>query len=141
MNETDKYAAIIDLPYRKSSARPHMSMYDRAAQFAPFATVTGHGDEIRETERLTGTRHELTEEEAAALDKISRHLQKLLQDGEQPAITVTYFEPDEKKEGGSCQCAAGRLRRIDTVSGFFELADSTKIWISDITDIHFSEDF
>ena len=141
MNKTDKYAAIIDLPYQKSTARPHMSMYDRAAQFAPFATVTGHGDEIRETERLTGTRHERTEEEAAILDETTRNLQKMLQDGEQPTITVTYFEPDEKKEGGSCQRIAGRLRRIDAVSGFFELADGTKIWISDITAIHRSEDF
>lgn len=141
MGKKDKYAAIIDLPYQKSTARPHMSMYDRAAQFAPFATVTGHGDEIRETERLTGKRHELTGEEAAVLDETTRHLQKLLQDGGQPTITITYFKPDEKKEGGSNQCIAGRLRRIDAVSGFFELTGGTKIWISDITAIHFSEDF
>ena len=112
-----------------------MPMHDRAAQFAPFATVTGHGEEIRETERLTDTKKELTEEEAAVLDAAAQRLLALLQNGEHPEITVTCFEPDEKKEGGSSRIISGQLRRIDTVSGFFHMADGRKIRIADITAI------
>ena len=129
---THKYDSILHQPYRKSADRPQMSMHDRAAQFAPFATVTGHNDEIKETERLTGTRHVPTEEEAAALDAATKQLMRQLASGKQPQITVTWFMPDEKKEGGSYQVKTGHLRRIDTVHGYFLFTDGEKIPVTAI---------
>ena len=130
---THKYDSILHQPYRKSADRPQMSMHDRAAQFAPFATVTGHSDEIKETERLTGTRHVPTEEEAAALDAATRQLMHQLAAGDRPQITVTWFMPDEKKEGGSYQVKTGHLRRIDPVHGYFLFADGEKIPVTAIS--------
>lgn len=132
MSKTHKYDSILHQPYRKSTDRPQMSMHDRAAQFAPFATVTGHGDEIRETERLTDGRRTLTEEEAAALDAMTQQLIKQLAAGSRPEVTVTYFQPDAKKEGGCYRSLQGRLRHIDTVSGYFIFADEQRILLADI---------
>ena len=130
---THKYDSILHQPYRKSADRPQMSMHDRAAQFAPFATVTGHSDEIKETERLTGTRHVPTEEEAAALDAATQQLMRQLDAGDRPEVTITYFEPDNKKEGGSYQIKTGCLRRIDTVHGYFLFTDGEKIPVTAIS--------
>ena len=130
---THKYDSILHRPYRKSTDRPQMSMHDRAAQFAPFATVTGHNDEIKETERLTGTRHVPTEEEAATLDDTTRQLMHQLNTGDRPQITVTWFVPDEKKEGGNYQVKTGHLRRIDPVHGYFLFTDGEKIPVTAIS--------
>ena len=90
-----KYDDIINLPHHRSAKRPHMSVHDRAAQFAPFAALTGYGDAIDETRRLTCDRPEPGEAELAELDAALSEL--LARIGERPQVEATYFVPDEKK--------------------------------------------
>ena len=92
------YSAIINLPHKQSSTRKHMSNYDRAAQFAPFAALTGHDEAIKETARLTDDYFEMGEDKLSELTAKIQLLKDKLD--EQPEITVTYFIPDEQKSGG-----------------------------------------
>ena len=94
-----QYNDIIDLPHHISTTRPRMSMLDRAAQFSPFAALTGYDAAIKETGRLTGQRIELTEECRAVLDRKQQVLLENL--AEHPEVSVTYFVPDERKSGGA----------------------------------------
>ena len=105
------YDDIINLPHHVSERHPHMSVSDRAAQFAPFAALTGYGDVIKETARLTETRPELSEDEKARMDQTLRAV--LNAQGENAGIVVTYFVPDARKSGGAYRRAAGKLRRVD----------------------------
>ena len=93
-----QYDDIIHLSYPVPSKRQRMSMIDRAAQFSPFAALVGYDDAIEETARLTDQRIELDENEKYMLDLKQNHLQYLLP--QMPQITVTYFSPDDRKEGG-----------------------------------------
>lgn len=105
------YDDIIGLPHHVSQRHPHMPVSDRAAQFAPFAALTGYGDVIKETARLTEARPELSEDEREELDY---KLRTILRDpGENPEITITYFVPDTRKSGGAYRKAAGRIRTVD----------------------------
>lgn len=105
------YDDIIDLPHHRSKTHPPMPVADRAAQFAPFAALTGYEDMIEEAARLTDAAPSLTEEERERLD---RKLQALLAGaGPVSGVTVTWFVPDEKKAGGSYQEAAGTVTKID----------------------------
>ena len=106
-----KYKDIIDLPHHISEKRRKMPMIDRAAQFSPFAALTGYDAAIQETGRLTEERRELSEESKAELD---RKQQILLQHiSEHPEITVTYFVHDDRKPGGAYVTVTGRLKRMD----------------------------
>lgn len=105
------YDDIINLPHHVSERHPHMPVSDRAAQFAPFAALTGYGDVIKETARLTETRPELSEDEKARMDQTLRAV--LNAQGENAGIMVTYFVPDARKSGGAYRRAAGKLRRVD----------------------------
>ena len=95
--EFNPYADIIDLPHHVSHRHPQMSMEKRAAQFSPFAAMVGHDAAIRETARFTEEQMELTEDEKAIIDDKLQTIQAHIK--EQPEITVTYFQPDEKKSG------------------------------------------
>ena len=120
------YRDIIDLPHHRSATHPHMSPLDRAAQFSPFAALTGYDGLVAEAARQTERRIELTEEEKTLID------QKLaMADG---PIEVTYFVPDEKKAGGSYVTYRGALRRVDPVARTLIFADTT-IAIDDISDV------
>ena len=99
MKGKTNYEDIINLPHHISSKRPQMSMLDRAAQFSPFAALTGYDDAIHETGRLTDEKIDLSEEEKEALDRKQQILMERLCD--HPALTVTYFVPDPKKSGGA----------------------------------------
>lgn len=90
-----RYDDIIQLPHHVSAVRPQMPIADRAAQFAPFAALTGHDAAIRETARLTDEKAELDENAKEVLDETLRMVQELLPG--QPEITVTYFQPDDRK--------------------------------------------
>ena len=106
-----QYDDIINLPHHVSKRHPQMSLYARSAQFAPFAALTGYGDEIRETARLTNRRIELDEEAKSILDnKIQIILKQMLQ---KPTVTITYFIPDLKKDGGKYITIFGIIKRID----------------------------
>ena len=110
MNE--KYHEILYAP-RPLSKRKHMSLHDRAAQFSPFAALTGHGDAIKETARLTDEEIELSEEEARVLDRKFSYL--LNKADERPKVTITYFVYDKYKYGGKYVSKEIEIRRIDLV--------------------------
>ena len=125
-----KYDDILFLPHPVSTERRHMSNLERAAQFAPFAALTGYERAVRETDRLTETKAELDESEKAAIDTRLRMLLDL--PGQQPEITITYFVPDKRKSGGSYVEATGYVKRIDLVEKIILLTDGTRIPIEDI---------
>ena len=128
-----KYDDIIDLPHPTSQNHPRMSLHDRAAQFSPFAALTGHHAAIAETGRLTDRRIELDESEIARVDAELQHLQELLP--ERPTVSITYFVPDERKAGGAYQMIHGTVKRIDAVNGVLLLTDQRTIPITDIFDV------
>ncbi len=107
------YADIIDLPHHVSQKHPQMPMEKRAAQFSPFAAVSGHDDAIGETARFTEEQLELSDDEIAVIDEKLQWLREHIK--EQPEVTVTYFQPDEKKNGGAYVTVTGSAKKIDKV--------------------------
>lgn len=130
------YLDIINLPHHVSAARPQMSMMERAAQFSPFAALTGYDDAITETGRLTGERIELDEDAKAALDMKHACLMEII--NEQPEVSVTYFIPDVQKSGGEYVTVTGNLKRFDEYERLLILTDGQKIPMDDIMDIESS---
>lgn len=110
-NNPFPYEDILHLSYPRPSKRARMSMIERAAQFAPFAALTGYDAAIRETARLTGEKIELDESEKAALDEMLRQLLPLLPTC--PIVSVTHFCQDQRKEGGEYVTTTGPLTKID----------------------------
>ena len=130
---TGKYDDIINLPRPVSSKHPPMPMSDRAAQFSPFAALTGYDEAVMETGRLTERKRELNDEEIAALNQKLQFLSEHLE--EHPTVTVTFFIPDAKKAGGSYTTKTCRLKKIDTFDHWIQLDDGSKILIDDIANI------
>ena len=128
-----QYDDIIDLPHHVSATRLGMSMSDRAAQFSPFAALTGYDAAIKETGRLTDRRIKLTEDSRAALDRKQQLLVDSLAD--YPEVSVTYFVPDERKSGGAYITVTGRVKKVDDYQRFLILNDGTKIPLDEILDI------
>ena len=130
---TGPYDDIIHLPHPTSKVHPRMSRADRAAQFSPFAALTGHRTAIAETARLTEPQIELDEDAMEELD----WKQSLLLDhiGERPEVTVTWFQPDGRKEGENYITAVGRLEKLDVLGRRMILANGTKIALDKIIDI------
>ena len=106
-----KYDDIINLERPVSLKHPHMPVSDRAAQFAPFAALTGYDDAIDETGRYTDNMAELSEDAKELLDRKQTFLLHIID--EKPEITVTYFVPDAKKSGGEYKQISGKLKAID----------------------------
>ena len=131
------YDDIIHLPHHVSKTRPQMSMEDRAAQFSPFAALTGYDAAILETGRLTEDKLELGEETQAILDRKQRYLAEIIDT--KPEITVTYFVHDEKKSGGAYSTVTGFLKRIDEYERVLVLTDGRKIQLDAIFDIESDE--
>ena len=113
--ERNPYEDIIHLPHHQSATRPHMSLYDRAAQFSPFAALTGFDGVIAETSRLTDQKIELSEYERALLDQKLSLIDDALRKGNHPEIAVVYFVPDPLKAGGAYEEYTGRVRSINAV--------------------------
>ena len=107
----DNYNDIINLPHHVSATRPQMSMMDRAAQFSPFAALTGYDAAIKETGRLTDEKIELGEEELSILNMKFQLLMDSLD--EEPEVHITYFKPDDRKAGGAYLTASGTVKKID----------------------------
>lgn len=133
MSNMRKYDKIINLPHHVSFTRPQMSMIDRAAQFSPFAALTGYDAAVKETARLTEQQIELDEYEKAALDQRILLLQEHLK--ELPEVTITYFVPDERKDGGKYVSTAGIVKKIDIYAKQIMLAGKSKISIENILSI------
>ena len=131
--EKHPYEDIINLPHHVSPARPRMSMSDRAAQFSPFAALSGFEDAIHETARLTGRKIELDENAKAILDEKLRLLAETIED--HPRAAITYFLPDKKKSGGEYITAAGNVKKIDSAQREVVMLDGTRIPVDDILDI------
>ena len=127
---TDPYDDILHLPHPTSKRHPRMPIADRAAQFSPFAALTGHKAAIEETARVTDRRIELDEDAKEQLDQTLQLLMERID--EQPEITVTWFSPDKKKAGGQYHTATGKLKRIDTQESRLILTDGTQIPLEDL---------
>ena len=128
-----QYDDIINLPHYVSPTWPRMSMIDRAAQFSPFAALTGYDAAIKETGRLTDQRIELSEDSRAALDRKQQLLVECLAD--HPEVSVTYFIPDERKSGGAYVTVTGIVKKVDDYQRLLLLTDGTKIPLDDILDL------
>ena len=129
----EKYADIINLPRRRSPSRVPMYRYARAAQFSPFAALTGYEAAVAETARLTDSRIELTEDKKQLLDE-KLHLLLDMAD-HPPAVRVTRFIPDERKAGGSYETITCKITSVDTYENCVVLTDKRRIPIQDISDI------
>jgi len=129
----DNYADIIGREHHVSKVHPPMPMENRAAQFAPFAALTGYEDAIAETGRQTDRRMELSDEDKRRLDETMAKLRESV--GEHPLIRVSYFRPDERKDGGRYQTIEGALRSIDEVQGDLVMTDGQKVALEMVDDI------
>lgn len=124
------YDDIIDMPHHVSEKRKHMSLDERAAQFAPFAALTGYDSDIREASRLTCKKIELDEYAIAELDEKLRLLKTKTDDV--VFVKVTYFKPDGKKQGGVYTTVSGIVEKIDEYEKNVLMSDGVKIPIYDI---------
>ena len=128
-----KYDDIIDLPHHQSKERPRMSLHDRAAQFAPFAALTGHEAAIAETARITDMKKILDETAIADINdklyEISKHLE------EKWKVSITYFVPDNRKEGGAYVTDVGTVKKIDQIERMILMDSGVKIAMEDLISI------
>lgn len=129
----DLYEDIINLPHHVSKTRPQMSMIDRAAQFSPFAALTGYDAAIKETGRLTDEKIEMDEE---ALNILNMKFQLLVDRlADELEITFTYFKPDERKAGGAYIDVTGKVKKVDDFERLIVMQNGTKMPMDDILNI------
>lgn len=124
-NDKYNYNDIINLPHPVSQKHPQMSLYDRAAQFSPFAALTGHEEAIRETARQTEAWVDLDEDRKEELNEKMQEIVEHL--NEAPEVTLTYFKEDEKKEGGSYVTVTGRIKKWREYEQQLVLEDGTVV--------------
>lgn len=133
IKNTTKYDDIIHLPHHVSTKHPQMPIVDRAAQFSPFAALTGHDAAIKETARLTDQRIELDESQKKFLNEklllIAEEIEK------HPVRSITYFVPDMKKEGGAYVRISGVVKKIDTDKRWILMEEGERIPIDEIIEI------
>lgn len=130
---TGKYDDIINLPHHVSAKHPRMTALDRAAQFSPFAALTGHDAAIKETARLTDERVEVDEYTKDILNDRLQILADWIK--ENPEITITYFQPDSKKNGGAYITANGTIKKIDKYDRVVVMTDGATLPIDEIISI------
>lgn len=135
MNSEKNYDSIINLPHHTSSKHPRMAMIDRAAQFSPFAALTGHGAAIDETARLTDERIDIEENKKEIINEKLLFIAENL--GTPVEITVIFFVPDGRKSGGEYVSVTGRVEKIDVYKRNIVMSDGRIIPIENIYDIHF----
>lgn len=129
----NRYNEIINLPHHVSKTRPQMPMSDRAAQFAPFAALTGYDSAIKETGRLTDEKIEMDEE---ALNILNMKFQILVDSlDDEPEVTFTYFKPDERKAGGAYLEVTGTVKKVDDFERLIVMQNGTKMPMDDILNI------
>lgn len=131
--DKSKYEDIINLPHHVSSTHPQMDILARAAQFAPFAALTGYDAAIRETARLTDKEIELDESAKEILDEKLQMVRESIP--EQPLVEITYFKPDLSKSGGIYETALGQVKKIDEVSYSLIMQDGLRICIDRILNV------
>lgn len=129
---SSQYDDIINLPHYVSRTRKPMSMDARAAQFAPFAALTGHDAAIAETARTTSSQLDLSAEE---LQTLSRKIGYALSFAEHPQLSITYFQPDSRKSGGTYITVQGSIKKVEECFNLLTLTDGTEIPLDAIFDI------
>ena len=127
---TGPYDDIINLPHPTSAKHPRMPLSDRAAQFAPFAALSGHSAALVETARLTEERPEMSEEQKAAINDALMELLSRIR--ERPEAEIVYFRPDAHKAGGECVTKRGNVRRIDEANREMLFTDGEKVQLESI---------
>ena len=129
MEISHQYDDIINLPHHVSTKHPQMSMLERAAQFSPFAALTGYEEAVDETARLTDHKIELSEDRITAINEALAGLKP------DDAVKVVYFMKDTRKDGGAYLASDGTVRIVDAYAGILMLADGTVIPFNDIFSI------
>lgn len=132
-NISHKYDDIINLPHHVSKKHPQMSLHDRAAQFSPFAALTGHKAAINETARLTDEKQILSEDVIAKLNEQLNLIKENI--GTNQTVTITYFVPDDKKSGGAYISHTGVVKKTDEYNHTVILTDKTVIPIEQISEM------
>ena len=127
------YDDMLELPHHQSAKRPHMTRLDRAAQFAPFAALSGFEGEIAEAGRLTDVEAELSEWAQEQVDKALRRVRREI--GRRPVATVTWFRPDERKTGGSYQTVTARVWKLREQEGILVLEGNVRIPMEQIVQL------
>ena len=130
---TGKYDDIIHLPHPTSPTHPRMSVSARAAQFSPYATLTGYGDAVRETARLTNQKLELDEDRKIAINEKLMLIQAQIE--HKPQIAITYFKSDDKKDGGVYITVSGSVKKVKEYERIVVMVDGAEIFIDDIVQI------
>ena len=130
-----KYDDILYLFHHVSPTHRRMTMAERAAQFSPFAALTGYEDAVQETGRVTEQRIELSEDEKAVLDRKQQIILVALERGEQPKVSVTYFQPDKRKSGGEYVAITRTVKKVSDPDRKMIFSDGTEISLTDITTI------
>lgn len=136
LKDNNRYDDIINLPHHVSTKHPKMPIIDRAAQFAPFAALTGYDAAVMESARLTEKRIELDEYQRELLSAQLQHILARLE--ERPEVSVTYFKPDKKKEGGVYLTVVGIIKKINEVECVLHMSDGTQIPIGEIVKVQSS---
>lgn len=131
--KSNPYEDIIHLPRHVSDKYPQMPIAKRAAQFSPFAALSGHSAAIRDVTRLTEEKRMLGEDSKIILDRKLNILRERIK--EQPQVTVTYFVPDTQKSGGEYVQHSGSIYKIDSYNAMLVMNDGTKIYFDDISDL------
>jgi hypothetical protein len=133
MSNENKYGTIINHPHHVSERHPPLSRASYAAQFSPFAALTGYDSIVSETARITDEKPDLDED---AKELLSRKLTVVLNHiADKPAITVTYFLPDRKKDGGKLVTVKGTVRRYDELEKIIHMEDGAKIPVNSLMEI------
>lgn len=132
-----KYDSIIHNPHHVSKNRPQMALSDRAAQFAPFAALTGYDDMVKETARLVDEKRDMSEEQLMDLDFKTKYITEHIKD--EPIVTITYFVPDSKKAGGKYITKEGKIKKFEKYNRFFVFTDGTIVPLADVWSIEGDE--
>lgn len=125
LKDEHRYDDIINLPHHVSKKHPPMSLLNRAAQFSPFAALTGHSEAVQETARLTDSFIELGEDRKRQLDEQLQRIRENLE--REPEIEAVYFQPDDKKDGGAYVTVCGRVKRISEYERRIIFTDGTSL--------------
>lgn len=128
-----KYDDIINLPHPKPQKHPRMSLENRAAQFSPFAALTGHNEAIKETERLTDSKIELADDTITDINRTLMWIKDNIKS--KPEVVVTYFVPDYKKTGGKYITATVNIAKIDELNYTVITTNGLKIAVHNILEI------